>query len=278
MVHANGSKLKVLLITATMVGLLLGCASKTTSQGGQSSGATTAAATAVPELSAPKKPILVFEADSNKAYEVLGEVDTVLADQKIYNYEGSRDQAREHLKRVAYAKFGERLDAIINYREVTTVGGGSYWGLIGAAYGARNTDVQAKGIAVHFTGNRPAQSAPTAPSPSAPLASSTKANSSDAVKVDSRSRPLTNIEIQKRLLSLGYKAGSANGVMGAKTVEALKKFQADNELTVTGVADDETVAKLAQKAPGTPARSSSTSPAVKGAAPITAGKNPGADL
>lgn len=286
MVHANGPKLRVLLIAAAMVGLLAGCASKGAGQSSQSSGATPAAAAVVPELPAPKKAILIFEADSNRAYEILGEVDATVIEQGVYNYEGAKDQAREHLKRVAYAKYGDRLDAIISYREVTTVGGGGFWGVMVAAYGAKNTDVKAKGVAIHFTGSRPANGAASGPSSSARVVAAgdtdtTKGDSlasKQAPQGDARSKSMSNVEVQKRLLALGYKAGTPDGVMAKRTVEALKKFQTDNQLAVTGLADEETVAKLAQKAPGTPARSASTSPAIKGAAPVTAGKTPAADL
>lgn len=52
------------------------------------------------------------------------------------------------------------------------------------------------------------------------------------------------LEVQRRLLELGYQPGKPDGVMGQKTVDAIKKFQQDRNLTVTGRADSETVAKL----------------------------------
>jgi peptidoglycan hydrolase-like protein with peptidoglycan-binding domain len=39
---------------------------------------------------------------------------------------------------------------------------------------------------------------------------------------------------QERLLALGYQPGSADGVMGAKATAAVKKFQSDHALPVTG--------------------------------------------
>ena len=54
-------------------------------------------------------------------------------------------------------------------------------------------------------------------------------------------------EVQKRLLELGYKPGPADGKMGPSTIRALKKFQQDNNLSMTGQANSETVAKLLQK-------------------------------
>jgi hypothetical protein len=38
---------------------------------------------------------------------------------------------------------------------------------------------------------------------------------------------------QERLLALGYQPGSADGVMGARAIAALKKFQSDRGLPVT---------------------------------------------
>ena len=54
-------------------------------------------------------------------------------------------------------------------------------------------------------------------------------------------------DVQKRLLELGYKPGAADGKMGPGTIRALKKFQQDNRLPVTGQTDKETIAKLFQK-------------------------------
>ena len=53
------------------------------------------------------------------------------------------------------------------------------------------------------------------------------------------------LEVQKRLLELGYQPGTADGVMGQRTVDAIKKFQQDNNVPVTGRIDSDTVTKLA---------------------------------
>ena len=106
------------------------------------------------QLPAPKKTILVLESDTSQKYEILGDVQATLSGQGVYNIGSSQDQAREHLKRTAYAQYGERLDAIVNYREATTIGGGNYFGAVGAAFGAKNTSIQAKGVAVRFTGRK----------------------------------------------------------------------------------------------------------------------------
>src|ERR1035441_5935307 len=49
---------------------------------------------------------------------------------------------------------------------------------------------------------------------------------------------------EKRLLALGYQCGAADGVMGAKAIAALKKFQADRRLPVTGQLDRKTLDAL----------------------------------
>jgi peptidoglycan hydrolase-like protein with peptidoglycan-binding domain len=64
---------------------------------------------------------------------------------------------------------------------------------------------------------------------------------------------------QERLLALGYQPGAADGVMGAKGIAALKKFQADRSLPVTGQLDRKTLDAL-DAAPPTP---TTTTPAAK---------------
>ena len=46
---------------------------------------------------------------------------------------------------------------------------------------------------------------------------------------------------QERLLALGYQPGAADGVMGAKAIAALKKFQVDHSLPVSGQLDQKTL-------------------------------------
>ena len=50
--------------------------------------------------------------------------------------------------------------------------------------------------------------------------------------------------IQKLLTQSGYAVGNIDGVMGAKTRAALKRFQEANRLLVTGSIDQETIQKL----------------------------------
>ena len=52
---------------------------------------------------------------------------------------------------------------------------------------------------------------------------------------------------QERLLTLGYQPGAADGVMGAKAIAALKKFQSDHSLPVTGQLDRKTLDALNAK-------------------------------
>lgn len=50
--------------------------------------------------------------------------------------------------------------------------------------------------------------------------------------------------IQTRLINWGYLSGSADGVYGSKTEEAVKKFQRKNGLTPDGIAGPATLAKI----------------------------------
>jgi ankyrin repeat protein len=60
----------------------------------------------------------------------------------------------------------------------------------------------------------------------------------------------TIYEAQKKLEELGYDPGKADGIRGKKTVTAIKLFQEDSGLPVTGRLDSQTVAKLStQQAP-----------------------------
>ena len=51
-------------------------------------------------------------------------------------------------------------------------------------------------------------------------------------------------KLQERLTELGYSPGPVDGIWGKKTETALKKFQEDNGLSVTGKYDTETTKKL----------------------------------
>ncbi|MDE6557907.1 MAG: spore cortex-lytic enzyme [Clostridia bacterium] len=51
-------------------------------------------------------------------------------------------------------------------------------------------------------------------------------------------------EVQRRLKQWGYYSGSVDGVYGAKTIEAVKKFQRKNGLTADGICGKSTYAAL----------------------------------
>ena len=85
---------------------------------------------------------------------------------------------------------------------------------------------------------------------------------------------------QERLQALGYQPGSTDGVMGAKTAAALKKFQSDRGLSATGILDRKTkdalsagntAAKSSTPAasPATPAEASPVAPAISSPLKLT---------
>ena len=51
-------------------------------------------------------------------------------------------------------------------------------------------------------------------------------------------------KVQKVLKSCGYNCGTADGVMGTKTVKALKKYQKANGLTVDGIIGSSTLRSM----------------------------------
>ena len=76
--------------------------------------------------------------------------------------------------------------------------------------------------------------------------------------------------LQLRLNPLGYDAGTADGLMGKKTRQAIRQFQSTNGLPVTGKAEKQTMARLAQIAIDEQAtvEASSTKPAYGETAPV----------
>jgi peptidoglycan hydrolase-like protein with peptidoglycan-binding domain len=74
----------------------------------------------------------------------------------------------------------------------------------------------------------------------------TQANGQAATDAATSSAPSkkTIQAAQERLLALGYQPGVADGVMGAKAIAALKKFQSDHSLPITGVLDPKTTDAL----------------------------------
>lgn len=82
-----------------------------------------------------------------------------------------------------------------------------------------------------------------------PILPVTKETAPEPARIVTEPSPqkMTDKQVQLRLLELGYQPGPADGKMGKKTVEALKKFQRDNKLAITGKPDSDTVVKLLQK-------------------------------
>jgi hypothetical protein len=81
---------------------------------------------ALPE---PTKEILVTEGDINKKYMILGEI-KYKSDKgsSVYsNQIEARKHAKENLKKAAFAKYGNKLDAIINTHVEAGMQGG-FWG------------------------------------------------------------------------------------------------------------------------------------------------------
>jgi len=72
----------------------------------------------------------------------------------------------------------------------------------------------------------------------------------DVLSQEQRSQPTRTaiVQAQRDLAMLGYDAGPADGAPGSRTVAALKKFQADQKLTVTGILDANTIAFLHEAA------------------------------
>lgn len=63
-------------------------------------------------------------------------------------------------------------------------------------------------------------------------------------KVEMVDRPLTLKEVQEQLVVLGYSVGAADGSMGKRTSDALRKFQQDKGILITGKVDSATIEKL----------------------------------
>ena len=64
-------------------------------------------------------------------------------------------------------------------------------------------------------------------------------------------------QVQQALKAKGYDPGTTDGVMGTQTQEALRKFQKENGLKVTGTVDAQTAKALGVSASGSAATSPS---------------------
>lgn len=124
---------------------LLGCVGNTPSPSPQEKPLTKEA-----ELPSPTKNIIVTKGDLNKPYDILGEVSCSIDGKSIYgNYDDFGKEIEDLCRKVAFAKYGNKVDAIINMDGSLNINGG-FWGQMGAAYGARNSTVTGSGIAIHF--------------------------------------------------------------------------------------------------------------------------------
>jgi hypothetical protein len=76
---------------------------------------------------------------------------------------------------------------------------------------------------------------------------------------------MTNVkEVQQALKDKGYDPGPVDGVMGAKTKEALKSFQSASNLPATGSLNAQTADKLGVQSNGAARSGSSSSPSSSG--------------
>ena len=89
----------------------------------------------------------------------------------------------------------------------------------------------------------------------------------EAMREGSRGTEVKNM--QKRLKELGYLTGSADGVFGPKTTEAVKAFQKRNGLTADGVVGEATLEKLNSSSAKAAESSSSSSSSSSGSSSST---------
>lgn len=141
--------LNLLFIFTISSALLFGCASDSKQQNASKPTDVSPAT----ELKTPTKEILVFEGDSSRSYIPLGSIE--------YKVEGigygntfdvpmeAQKQLKDGLKKVAYTKYGDKVDAIINVKMGKQIAGG-YGGALIASFGAKNTMASAEGIAVSY--------------------------------------------------------------------------------------------------------------------------------
>ena len=113
--------------------------------------------------------------------------------------------------------------------------------LIGAEIGTKILTA----IGPRDSGNGSVRAEVAVPAPA--QASLTSSGQNPGVKTVTDSNPMTVVELQKHLATLGFQVGAADGVMGKRTADALKNFQIDNGLAVSGRIDVETSAKIRQK-------------------------------
>ena len=93
----------------------------------------------------------------------------------------------------------------------------------------------------------PAEAETAVEPPPAPAAAETAAEppAKPALRLNSRA---TIRFVQKSLLNLGYNPGGADGAMGKRTAAAIRKYEKDNGLRVTGKVTKTLIASLQKKA------------------------------
>ena len=120
-----------------------------------------------------------------------------------------------------------------------------YEELIGTEIGSKILDAIGKGSSGQVAGVAPtAEQNSVAESASKVSKVAAINETAKSEKSDASANTFSPMDIQKKLIDLGFLAGKADGVMGKNSIEALKKFQQANGLAVTGKPDSETVARL----------------------------------
>jgi len=119
-------------------------------------------------------------------------------------------------------------------------------GFVGTMAGIGGTVNTAVGGAIENAAKGSSGSSPdAASSANAPAGSTPGATPTSAPPAAAKPAPAMSIaDAQKRLLALGYQPGASDGVMNKKTVDALKAFQKDQKLPVTGELSQDTIARL----------------------------------
>ena len=133
-----------------------------------------------------------------------------------------------------------------------------------------------------FSGNAAAATAkPTAtPSPTPKTtekatATPTPAPASSVLKVGSKGAEVKSL--QQKLIELGYLRGTADGIFGSKTADAVKAFQKANKLTADGIAGQKTLNSLST-ASASSSSSNSTSSSTSASASVQTSVKPTAAM
>ncbi len=99
--------------------------------------------------------------------------------------------------------------------------------------------------------NSSSSATPSSVASSSAASSSAAHINSNSNKANSYKEP-TKAQIQRAQMQLkvaGFRPGSADGVAGPQTLQALRKYQAANGFPITGLFDDKTLRSLALERP-----------------------------